>query len=78
MDTPSLSAWVLTIGIGDWYRFEGIASLSRLQKGPHGEIVGKSQGRQAEEDEATHFEEMLKAVFLVTRDLKNLWNFARL
>ena len=78
MDTPILSAWVLTIEVENSCRFEGITSLPRLQKGPHEDIVGKSQGRQAEEDEATHFKEMLKAGFLVTRDLNDLWNFARL
>ena len=82
------SLWVNTVRLsakGVWaaennmrWRYEGIASLPRLQKGPHGEMVGKSQGHQAEEDGATHFEEMSKAFFLVTRDLKDLWKFARL
>lgn len=44
-ETPSLSAWVLTVFLGDRNRFEGIASLSWKDDGSLGEVVGKSQGR---------------------------------
>lgn len=53
--TPSLSAWVLTVFLGNRYRLEGITSLPWKDDGPLRDIIGKSQGRQSEEDEAMHF-----------------------
>ena len=55
-ETPSLSAWVLTVFLGNRYRLEGITSLPWKDDGPLGEIIGESQGRQGEEDKAMHFE----------------------